>query len=303
MEIGMVGLGKMGANMTSRLLEDGHEVVVYDRNPGKVAAAVEEGAGGVESLEQFAEKLQPPRAVWVMVPAGDPTESIISQLGGILEPGDVIVDGGNSYYKDTIRRALELKEQAVLLVDVGVSGGIWGKSVGYGLMVGGDDDVVARLRPVFESLAPAPDRGWSRVGGSGAGHFVKMVHNGIEYGLMEAYGEGFALLKAKEEFDLDLHQIAETWRFGTVIRSWLLDLTARALAEDQDLNQVAAYVEDSGEGRWTVLEAVNLAVPIPVISEALFTRFRSRRPDNYSDRLLAALRREFGGHAVRKDGS
>jgi 6-phosphogluconate dehydrogenase len=300
MEIGIVGLGKMGANMASRLLKNGHEVVVFDRNPGKVDAAVEEGARGVESLEQFAGKLQPPRAVWVMVPAGDPTESIVSQLGVILEPGDVVIDGGNSYYKDSLRRAVELEEHGVLFVDVGVSGGIWGKTAGYGLMVGGEEDVVARLRPFFESLAPAPDRGWSRVGGSGAGHFVKMVHNGIEYGLMEAYAEGFALLKAKEEFDFDLRQIADTWRFGTVIRSWLLDLTARALADDQDLTQVAAYVEDSGEGRWTVLEAVHLAVPAPVISEALFARFRSRRPDNYSDRLLAALRREFGGHAVHK---
>lgn len=303
MQIGMVGLGKMGASMTGRLLEGGHDVAVYDRNPGKTAAAVEEGAHGVDALEQLAEKLQAPRAVWVMVPAGEATETVIQQLGEILEPGDVIIDGGNSFYKDSLRRAAELEDRAISFVDTGVSGGIWGRTEGYGLMVGGDEDVVERLKPVFETLAPAPDKGWSRVGGSGAGHFVKMVHNGIEYGMMQAYAEGFALLRAKDAFDLDLHLIAQTWRFGTVIRSWLLDLTAMALADDGDLEQVAAYVEDSGEGRWTVLEAVDLAVPAPVISQALFARFRSRRPDNFGDRMLAALRREFGGHAVRKEES
>jgi 6-phosphogluconate dehydrogenase len=301
MEIGMVGLGKMGGNMTARLLKDKHRVVVFDLNSDAVNAAEETGAEGVSSLGALAGKLKQPRAVWVMVPAGEPTEKTIQELLSVLEPDDVIIDGGNSFYKDTLRRAQELQKKRLHYVDVGVSGGVWGLTEGYGMMVGGDEDIVQRLQPIFETLAPAPDRGWARVGSNGAGHFVKMVHNGIEYGMMQAYAEGFALLKAKEEFNLDLFQIAETWRFGTVIRSWLLDLTAKALREDQELAEVAAWVSDSGEGRWTVQESIDLAVPTPVITESLFARFRSRRPENFADRLLAALRREFGGHAVKRD--
>jgi 6-phosphogluconate dehydrogenase len=300
MEIGMVGLGKMGSNMATRLLEGGHHVVVYDLYQDAIDAAVQEGARGIDALEQFAGALKPPRAVWVMVPAGEATEDTISELAQILEAGDVVIDGGNSNYKDSLRRARALKDSGLHFIDVGVSGGVWGRTEGYALMIGGDEAVVDRLRPIFQRLAPAPEMGWGRVGENGAGHYVKMVHNGIEYGLMQAYAEGFALMKAKSDFNLDLHQIAELWRFGTVIRSWLLDLTARALAQDQDLEDVSAYVDDSGEGRWTVLDAVDLAVPAPVITEALYARFRSRRSDNYADRLLASMRREFGGHPVKK---
>jgi 6-phosphogluconate dehydrogenase len=301
MEIGMVGLGKMGGNMTVRLLKDSHRVAVFDLSSDAVNEAEEAGAEGVSSLEALAGKLNPPRAVWIMVPAGEPTEKTIQELSSVLEPDDVIIEGGNSFYKDTLRRAKELEKKGLHYIDVGVSGGVWGLTEGYGMMVGGHEDIVQRLQPIFETLAPAPDLGWARVGSNGAGHFVKMVHNGIEYGMMQAYAEGFALLKAKEEFNLDLSQIAEAWRFGTVIRSWLLDLTANALKEDQDLVDVAPWVSDSGEGRWTVQESIDLAVPTPVITESLFARFRSRRPENFADRLLAALRREFGGHAVKPD--
>jgi 6-phosphogluconate dehydrogenase len=301
MELGMVGLGKMGGNMTARLQTKGHQVVVYDLNSDAVKAAEETGAEGVSSLEELTGKMGQPRAVWVMVPAGEPTEQTIHELSSVLEPDDTVIDGGNSFYKDTLRRAKELEKKGLHYIDVGVSGGVWGLTEGYGLMVGGPEEIVQRLRPIFETLAPAPDRGWARVGTSGAGHYVKMVHNGIEYGLMQAYAEGFALLKAKEEFNLDLSQIAEAWRYGTVIRSWLLDLTAKALKTDQELVDIAPWVSDSGEGRWTVQESIDLAVPAPVITESLFARFRSRRSENYADRLLAALRREFGGHAVKRD--
>jgi 6-phosphogluconate dehydrogenase len=301
MELGMVGLGKMGGNMTARLQTKGHQVVVYDLNSDAVKAAEETGAEGVSSLEELTGKMGQPRAVWVMVPAGEPTEQTIHELSSVLEPDDTVIDGGNSFYKDTLRRAKELEKKGLHYIDVGVSGGVWGLTEGYGLMVGGPEEIVQRLRPIFETLAPAPDRGWARVGTSGAGHYVKMVHNGIEYGLMQAYAEGFALLRAKEEFNLDLSQIAEAWRYGTVIRSWLLDLTAKALKTDQELVDIAPWVSDSGEGRWTVQESIDLAVPAPVITESLFARFRSRRSENYADRLLAALRREFGGHAVKRD--
>lgn len=301
MQIGMVGLGKMGANMTTRMLRDDHEVAAYDLNEEAIAAAEEHGAIAVRSLAQFADKLEAPRSVWVMVPSGPPTESTVLELAEILEPGDTIIDGGNSNYQETLRRSEILAEQELFFVDVGVSGGVWGLEEGYGLMVGGDPEPVERLGPIFRTLAPAPDKGWAHLGPTGSGHFVKMVHNGIEYGLMQAYAEGFALLKAKEDFELDLHQVAEAWRFGTVIRSWLLDLTARALERDQELEDIAAWVDDSGEGRWTVQAAVDLAVPAPVISEALFSRFRSRREDNYADKLLAAMRHQFGGHAVKGD--
>jgi 6-phosphogluconate dehydrogenase len=295
----MIGLGRMGLNMTKRLIQHGHQVVAFALSPESVAEAIKVGAEGAESLQDLVSKLEAPKVVWSMVPAGEPTQSTIEGLAEILEGGDVVIDGGNSFYKDTLQRSKFLADKNIEMVDVGVSGGIWGLKEGYGMMAGGAQGTIQKLTPIFESLAPAPDRGWGHVGPNGAGHFVKMVHNGIEYGMMQAYAEGFALMKAKDEFDLDLHQVAEVWRYGTVIRSWLLDLTARALETDQDLEALEAWVDDSGEGRWTVLEAVDLAVPVPVIADALFARFRSRRPDNYADKLLAAMRQQFGGHAVK----
>jgi len=302
MELGIVGLGKMGANMARRLSRNGHRVVGYNRTV-EVAydlADEEENVVPVESLEQLAEELYSPRAAWSMVPAGGPTDQVVSSLLEVLEPDDVIIDGGNSNYKDSLRHAERVAQQGLHFVDVGVSGGIWGLKEGYGMMVGGEQEIVDHLRPIFDTLAPGPDRGWGRVGPNGAGHFVKMVHNGIEYGMMQAYAEGFEILKAKEEFDLDLHHVAEIWRFGTVIRSWLLDLTANALAEDQALSDIEGYVEDSGEGRWTVFEAVDLDIPAPVITLALQMRLASRQAESYSAKLLAALRNQFGGHEVKK---
>lgn len=301
MEIGMVGLGKMGGNMAARLVRAGHSVLVFDLNPKAIHSAEENGAKGVGSLEGLRGKLTPPRFVWMMVPSGEPTEKTVIQLGDILEAGDTIIDGGNANYKDSMRRAKSLGELGIHFLDVGVSGGVWGLTEGYGMMIGGQKEIVEQLRPIFETLAPAPDKGWARLGVNGSGHFVKMVHNGIEYGMMQAFAEGFALMKAKEEFNLDLHKVAQAWRYGTVIRSWLLDLTARALADDQDLANIAAWVADSGEGRWTVQEAIDLDVPAPIITESLFARFRSRRPENYADRLLAALRQQFGGHEVKQE--
>jgi len=300
MELGMVGLGKMGANMTSRLLRSGHRLVVSDRDPKAVAAAGGKGAVASASLEDMVSKLKAPRAVWVMVPAGDPTESVVKSLADLLEPGDVVVDGGNSNYKDTVRRAETLKAKKISFVDVGTSGGVWGLEEGYSMMVGGDETAVTRLRPVLESLAPGPDRGWGRVGPAGAGHFVKMIHNGIEYGMMQAYAEGFEILKKKADFGLDLHQVAEIWRHGSVVRSWLLDLTARALEADQDLSEIEGFVADSGEGRWTVAEAIDLDVPAPVITTSLLMRFVSRQQESYAAKLLAAMRNQFGGHAVER---
>jgi 6-phosphogluconate dehydrogenase len=299
MQIGMIGLGRMGANMATRLVRGGHEVVAFDRSADAAARAATAGASGAASLDDLARRLQPPRAVWVMVPAGEPTEATVAALGERLGRGDVVIDGGNSNYKDSMRRAAMLAERGVHLIDVGTSGGIWGLAEGYSLMVGGDPGAAVRLRPIFETLAPAPDRGWAHVGPSGAGHFVKMVHNGIEYGLMEAYAEGFSILRHKTEFELDLPAIAELWRHGSVVRSWLLDLAARALAEDPALKDVAPYVSDSGEGRWTVSEAIDLDVPAPVITLALIQRLRSRDEESFADRLLAALRNQFGGHAVK----
>ena len=299
MELGMIGLGRMGANMTERLVRGGHRVVVYDRNPEPVARLAELGAAGADSLESLIKQLERPRAIWLMVPAGEPVDEIIGALEPLLAEGDVIVDGGNSYYKDALRRAAKLGESGLDFVDVGTSGGVWGLEEGYCLMIGGAPEVVERLRPIFETLAPGRELGWGRVGPIGSGHFVKMVHNGIEYGLMQAYAEGFALMKRKEEFGLDLHQIAEVWRTGSVVRSWLLDLTARALAEDQTLEGIAPYVADSGEGRWTVFEAIDLDVPAPVTSLSLIQRLRSRDEEAFADRLLAALRNQFGGHAIK----
>lgn len=300
MELGMVGLGKMGANMTTRLLKGGHQMVVYNRDLTKVKVLVEGGAIGAESLEDLANKLTAPRAVWIMVTAGDPTEATIKALMSILSSGDIVIDGGNSNYKDTIRRAKALKEHGIHLVDVGTSGGVWGLTEGYSMMIGGETEVVEQLRPVFVTLAPGLDKGWGYVGPNGAGHFVKMVHNGIEYGLMQAYAEGFEIMKAKQGFDLDLHQIAEIWRYGSVVRSWLLDLTANALADDQELSDIQAWVADSGEGRWTVAEAIDLDVPAPVITLSLLMRFVSRQEDSYAARMLAAMRQQFGGHAVKR---
>lgn len=302
MRIGMVGLGKMGANMVARLLRGGHEVVVHDLDPAAVDAAVAGGAEGTPSLEALVAQLEAPRAVWVMVPAGEPTGQTLRALTALLEPGDTIIDGGNTNYQDTQRRAAEIAAEGVNLVDVGTSGGIWGLAEGYSLMVGGDDDAVARLRPVLETLAPAADRGWGHVGPSGAGHFVKMIHNGIEYGMMQAMAEGFAIMERKKELGLDLAQVAGIWQHGSVVRSWLLDLTARALEENADLDGIAPWVADSGEGRWTVAEAIALDVPAPAITLALLQRLNSRAENSFGDRMLAALRQQFGGHAIRQDG-
>ncbi len=299
MQLGMIGLGKMGANMTTRLIQGGHTLVVYDRNPAAVQAAAAGGAIASTTLAELVSQLAAPRAVWVMVPAGDPTEQTIHQLAALLSADDTILDGGNSNYKDSQRRAELLKAQGIHFIDVGTSGGIWGLHEGYSLMIGGAPEAVQRLNPIFATLAPAPDRGWGHVGPAGAGHFVKMVHNGIEYGLMQAYAEGFELMQHKPELALDLAQIATIWQHGSVVRSWLLDLTARALTENPQLDGIAAYVPDSGEGRWTVQEAVDLAVSLPVITLALQNRFRSRSEQPFGDKLLAALRNQFGGHAIK----
>ena len=301
MEIGMVGLGRMGGNMAQRLLRGGHTVVAFDQSAAALAANVSEGAAGTDSVADLVGRLAPPRAVWLMLPAGEVTEASMEELGGLLAPGDAIIDGGNANYKETLRRGKTLAERGIHLLDAGTSGGIWGLTEGYSLMVGGDPDVFRRLEPIFQTLAPGPDRGYCRVGPTGAGHFTKMVHNGVEYGLMQAYAEGFELLQAKQDdFDLDLLAIGKTWQYGSVVRSWLLDMAVRALEEDGDLESLASYVEDSGEGRWTVNESVELAVPTPVITAALYQRFRSRQEQPFSGRMLAALRNQFGGHSVRR---
>jgi 6-phosphogluconate dehydrogenase len=300
MELGMVGLGRMGGNMAQRLLAGGHSVVAYDSGPSAVAAVEALGARAASSLEDLVASLSPPRAVWTMVPSGRITEDTIAELGGLLSSGDTVVDGGNSNYKDSVRRASELDDKGVSFLDSGTSGGIWGLAEGYSLMIGGDKEAFQRLEPIFKTLAPGPDQGYGHVGPAGAGHFVKMVHNGIEYGLMQAYAEGFELMEAKEEFGLDLAQISEIWRHGSVVRSWLLDLTATALQEDPELSALQAYVDDSGEGRWTVEESIELAVPIPAISASLQARFRSRQDGPFGVKLLAAMRNQFGGHAVKK---
>ena len=300
MQLGMIGLGRMGGNMTQRLLEGGHQLVVFDPSPEAVRAQTQNGAVGARSIPDLAAKLTRPRAVWLMVPAGDATETTIDDLANELSSGDVVIDGGNSNYKDSARRAAALKSCGLSFLDVGTSGGIWGLAEGYCLMVGGEREQFERIEPIFQTLAPGPDRGYGHMGAAGAGHFVKMIHNGIEYGLMQAYAEGFELMQAKSEFDLDLAQIAETWRWGSVVRSWLLDLTAEALKGDPNLESLQAYVEDSGEGRWTVEESIELAVPAPVIALSLQARFRSRQEQPFGARLLAAMRNQFGGHAVRK---
>ena len=293
----MVGLGRMGSNMTLRLLQGGHEVVAHDVSPDAIEKVASEGATAAPSLQDLVHELDKPRAVWVMVPAGTITEDTISTLAELLDKNDVIVDGGNSRYTDTQRRAKELAGKGIHLLDSGTSGGIWGLTEGFCLMVGGAAEPIARLEPIFMTLAP--ENGYAHVGGSGAGHFTKMVHNGIEYGLMQAYAEGFDLL-AQSGFDIDLAQVAEVWRHGSVVRSWLLDLAASALSQDPGLQSLKGVVEDSGEGRWTVQAAIDHAVPMPAISAALFARFSSRLPNSFQARVLAALRREFGGHTVTK---
>lgn len=301
MQLGMIGLGRMGANMTERLVKGGHQVVGFDPKPEVRAQAEEKGAESAASLDRLVASLKVPRTLWMMVPAGSITDDTVTALLALLAPGDVLIDGGNSNYKDTLRRSSAAAGKQIDYVDCGTSGGVWGLAEGYSMMVGGDEAVVARLKSIFETLAPAPDRGWGRVGPVGSGHFVKMIHNGIEYGLMQAYAEGLSILQHKREFGLDLHQIAEIWRYGSVVRSWLLDLTADALKKNPTMAGIAPFVADSGEGRWTVDEAIGLDVPAPIITLSLLERLRSRDAESYSDKLLAAMRNEFGGHPIKKE--
>ncbi|MGH2739730.1 MAG: phosphogluconate dehydrogenase (NAD(+)-dependent, decarboxylating) [Actinomycetota bacterium] len=296
MQIGMVGLGRMGGNMATRLVDAGHDVIGYARSESSRGEAGKRGLRTVSSLEELADALERPRTVWSMVPAGAPTEEVVGRLAELLDSGETIVDGGNSNFRESIRRAESLAAQGITLVDTGVSGGIWGLREGYCLMIGGDAEAVERLAPIFDALAP--ESGWAHLGPSGSGHFVKMVHNGIEYGLLQAYGEGFEILM-ESELDIDLHQVAELWRRGSVVRSWLLDLLARALEEDPTLERIKGYVEDSGEGRWAVLEAIEENVPAPVTALSLFARFASRQDESFAAKVIAALRNEFGGHAVK----
>ncbi len=299
MQVGMIGLGRMGMNMTRRLLRGGHDVIAYNRTPDKVKDIVKEGAKGAYSLEQLTGMLTPPRVLWLMVPAGKPVDDMIDSLRSLVAKGDIVVDGGNSFYKDDLRRAQDLEHLGILYADVGVSGGIWGLKVGYCLMMGGHRKVYKKLEPLFKTLAPK--KGYLYCGPSGSGHFVKMVHNGIEYGMMAAYSEGFALLDASPYAeDLELSKVADLWNQGSVVRSWLLELTSSALKKDKNLSSLEPYVEDSGEGRWTVQQGIEAGVPVPVIAQSLFQRFRSRQSNSFADRLIAALRNEFGGHAVKK---
>ena len=297
MELGMIGLGRMGAAMTQRLLRGGCRVVVYDQDPARMAASTEEGAVGTQTLEAVVTHLRPPRAIWVMVPAGDATEHVIEALTPQLAPGDTIIDGGNAFYRDSIRRAEHLASHGVEFLDVGTSGGIRGRETGYCLMVGGHKQTFGRLEPVMQLLA-GPD-GYFHVGDIGSGHFAKMVHNGIEYGLLQAYAEGFALLH-HAPYSFDLARLAGLWNHGTIVRSWLLELAQDALQQEADLASVRGQIDDSGEGRWAVREAVALGVPVPVMTEALFARFRSRMADGFGDKLIAALRHAFGGHPVKR---
>ena len=324
MQLGVVGLGRMGGNIAQRLMRHGHSCVVYDKSAEAVAALASKGAAGSRGLDELAAKLAAPRAVWLMLPAGAVTESAVRELHGVLQPGDIIIDGGNTFYKDDVRRARELKTKGIHYVDAGTSGGVWGLERGYCLMIGGDRKVIDHLDPIFSALAPGlgniertagrdgrdlrPERGYMHCGPCGSGHFVKMIHNGIEYGLMQAYAEGFAILKgatsdqrpADERYDVDVADVAEVWRRGSVISSWLLDLTAMALAGDPKLEQFSGVVEDSGEGRWTVMAAIEEAVPATVLSAALHARFRSRDDHGFADRLLSAMRKGFGGHIEPK---
>lgn len=302
MDMGLIGLGKMGMNMAERLLGAGHRIVAYDRSAQTIETAKAKGATAAGDYRAVAGAMKSPRHVWLMIPAGDPVDQAINDLVPLLSKGDTIIDGGNSWYRDTVRRSRALKEQGINYVDCGTSGGIWGLKEGYSMMVGGDKEAVDRMRPIFESLAPAKDRGWGHVGPSGSGHFVKMVHNGVEYGMMQAFAEGFAIMAKKEEFKLDMEQVAEIWKVGSVVRSWLLDLTARALHDNPKLEGVKPWVSDSGEGRWTVIESIDLSVSAPVIALSLMERFRSRDDNSYVDRMLAVMREQFGGHAVKREG-
>ncbi|MGO9634261.1 MAG: phosphogluconate dehydrogenase (NAD(+)-dependent, decarboxylating) [Steroidobacteraceae bacterium] len=299
MELAMIGLGRMGANMAQRLVRGGHRVVGFDPAVAARRAIEEKGAESVASLEELIARLRPPRILWLMVPAGAITDNTITALTPLLSAGDTLVDGGNSNYHDTQRRAQALGSRQIHFVDSGTSGGVWGLTEGYSLMIGGDAAVVERLRPIFETLAPAHDKGWGRVGAVGSGHYTKMIHNGIEYGLMQAYAEGLSILQHKSEFELDLRQVTEIWRYGSVVRSWLLDLTADALGKNPTLHGIAPYVADSGEGRWTVAEAIELGVPAPIITASLIERLRSRDTDSFADKLLAAMRNQFGGHPIK----
>ena len=301
MEIGMIGLGRMGGNMAQRLIRGGHTVAGFDFSADAVAALEKNGGQGHSSLDSLVQATASPRVLWIMVPAGDPVDKTIDALLPSLDKGDTLIDGGNSLYKDTMRRAVRVGEKNIGYVDVGTSGGVWGLAEGYSMMIGGDKETVDRLRPVFETLAPGADKGWGHVGPSGAGHFVKMIHNGIEYGMMQAFAEGMAIMRKKEDFSLDLHQISEVWRHGSVVRSWLLDLIARALEENPTLDGIAPWVSDSGEGRWTVFEAIDEDVSAPVITLSLLQRLRSRDTDSFSDKMLAVMRQQFGGHAIKKE--
>ena len=300
MELAMIGLGRMGAAMAERLLRHGHHVVAFDQDRAAVDALAALGARPADSLEALVAQLKAPRIIWIMVPAGDAVDQTLTSLLNLVQPGDVVIDGGNSNYHDTLRRAEIAGKRGVRFVDVGTSGGVWGARNGYSLMIGGDSGTVQMLQPIFEALAPAKDKGFAHVGPVGAGHFAKMVHNGIEYGLMQAYAEGFALLEKKNEFNFDLAQVARVWQHGSVVRSWLLDLTADALAENKTLEGVAPYVADSGEGRWMVFEAISDDVPCPVITAALLERIRSRSQNSFANRLLSVMRNKLGGHGVKK---
>ncbi len=299
MELGIIGLGKMGFNMAERLRLAGHKVVGFDFNVAAVTSLTEAGNVGVNSLEDLVENLKAPRAIWIMVPEGAPVDQTIARLEPLLAPGDIFVDGGNSNYKDSQRRHATATEKGFQYVDVGTSGGVWGLKEGYSLMIGGDKEPVERLRPIFEALAPAKNEGWGHVGPSGSGHFVKMIHNGIEYGLMQAYAEGFSIMKAKTELGLDLEQCASIWQRSSVVRSWLLDLTVDALKKNPTLAGMEAFVPDSGEGRWAVFEAIDLNISAPVITESLIRRLRSREQNNFTDRMISVMRNEFGGHAIK----
>ena len=302
MELGMIGLGKMGGNMAERLRLAGHKVVGFDFSADAVKKLSDAGSVGANTIEDMVKNLtQSPRAIWIMVPAGDPVDQTIAKLKPLMNKGDIFIDGGNSNYKDSQRRHDELKKEGFEFVDVGTSGGIWGITEGYSMMVGGDEDIVESLKPILQTLAPAPDKGWGRTGPAGAGHFVKMVHNGIEYGMMQAYAEGFSIMEAKKQLNLDIEQISQIWRYGSVVRSWLLDLTADALKHNPTLDGIAPFVPDSGEGRWTVFEAIDLNISAPIITESLIRRLRSREENNMTDRMLSVMRNAFGGHAVKKD--
>ena len=301
MKLGMIGLGRMGANMAQRLLQGGHQLVGFDPKPEARKSLQDKGAEAADSLAALVGKLSAPRIVWMMVPAGEITDATLNNLLPLLAAGDIVIDGGNSNYKDTLRRAGTVAAKKIGYVDCGTSGGVWGLAEGYSMMIGGDENTVEQLRPIFETLAPAKDKGWGRVGPVGSGHFTKMIHNGIEYGMMQAYAEGFSILQHKKEFALDLHHVAEIWRTGSVVRSWLLDLTADALGKNPSMAGIAPYVVDSGEGRWTVAEAIDLNVPAPIITQSLIERLRSRDSESFTDKLLSAMRNEFGGHEIKKE--